>query len=153
MWATKKNEHRSIATRLGRNMLLRTVIAVFMFSAWGTLTGCTSETSPDMHLQQEVDHLQKRTMPPGSRLISQHVPAIQGWVGRAEWEFQTNYGADKYNAWLADKLRPDFQIHDGASSPTQFSKYDQGDIEVLSVLPAASAGTLQVTVRLEIYPD
>ena len=46
------------------NMLPRTVIVVFVLFAWGTLTSCTSETSPDTHLQQEVDHLQKRTIPP-----------------------------------------------------------------------------------------
>jgi len=135
------------------NMLLRTVIALLMLLAWGTLTCCTSETSPDTHLQQEVDHLQKRTIPPGSRLIDQHLPAIHGWVARADWKFQTNRGADTYNEWLADKLRPDFQIHQGASSSTRFSKHDQGDVVMLSVATTPSAGMLRVTVKLEIYPD
>jgi len=135
------------------NMLLKTVIALLMLLAWGTLTCCTSETSPDTHLQQEVDRLQKRTIPPDSRLIDQHLPAIHGWVARADWEFQTNYAAGTYNEWLADKLRPDFQIQQGASPSTRFSKHDQGDVEILSVATAPSAGTLQVTVKLEIYPD
>lgn len=135
------------------NMLQKTVVAVFMLLAWGTLTSCTSETSPDTHLQQEVDHLQKRTIPPNSRLMDQHLPAIHGWVARADWEFQTNYAADTYNEWVADKLRPDFEIHEGASSPAQFSKYDQGDVEILWVVSAPSAGMLRVTVKLEIYPD
>jgi len=135
------------------NMLLKTVIAVFMLSAWGTLTSCTSDTSPDTHLQEEVDLLQKRTIPPDSRLIDQHLPAIHGWVARADWKFQTNRGADTYNEWLADKLRPDFQIHQGASSSTRFSKHDQGDVVMLSVATTPSAGMLRVTVKLEIYPD
>ncbi len=121
--------------------------------AWATLTGCTSETNPDTHIQQEVDLLQKRTIPPNSRLIDQHLPAINGGVARADWEFQTNYRADTYNEWLVEKLRPDFQIHEGTSSPTLFSKYDQGDVELLLVVPAPSAGMLRVTVKLEIYPD
>ena len=66
-------------------------MALFILSAWSTQTSCTSETRPDTHLQQEVDRLQKRTVPPDSRLIDQHLPAIQGWVARADWEFQTNY--------------------------------------------------------------
>ena len=135
------------------NMRLKTVIALFMLSAWGTLMSCTSETSPGTHLQQELDRLKKRTVPPDSRLIDQHLPAIQGWVARADWEFQTNYGADTYNEWVDDQLRPEFQIHEGASSPTQFSKYDQGDVETLSVAMTPSAGMLQVTVKLQIYPD
>ena len=135
------------------NMLLKIVIALLMLLAWGTLTCCTSEISPDTHLQQEVDRLQKRTIPPDSRLIDQHLPAIHGWVARADWEFQTNYAADTYNEWVADKLRPDFEIPEGASSPPQFSKYHQGDVEILSVVMAPTAGMLQVTVKLEIYPD
>lgn len=135
------------------NMLLRTVIALFMLLTWGTQTSCTSETSPDTQLQQEVDRMQKRTIPPDSRLIDQHLPAIHGVVARADWEFQTNYAAGTYNEWVANKLRPDFQIHGGASSPTQFSRYHQGDVEILSVVTAPSAGMLQVTVKLEIYPD
>ena len=135
------------------NMLLKTVIALLMLLAWGTLACCTSETSPDTHLQQEVDRLQKRTIPPDSRPMDQHLPAIHGWVARADWEFQTNYAAHAYNEWVADKLRPDFEIHDGASSPPQFSKYQQGDVEILSVVTAPSGGMLRVTVKLEIYPD
>jgi hypothetical protein len=134
-------------------MLPKTVIAVFMLSAWGTLTSCTSETSPDTHLQQEVDYLQSRTIPPDSRLIDQHLPSIHGWVGRADWKFQTNYGADTYNTWLADKLRPDFRIQEDTRSPTRFSKHDQGDVETLSVATTPSAGMMRVTVKLEIYPD
>jgi hypothetical protein len=135
------------------NMLLKTAIALFMLLAWGTLTSCTSKTTPDTHLQQEVDRMQKRTIPSDSRLIDQHLSAIHGWVARADWEFQTNYSAATYNEWLADKLRPDFQIQQGASPSTRFSKHDQGDVEILSVATAPSAGMLQVTVKLEIYPD
>lgn len=134
-------------------MLLRTVIALFMLSLSGMLTSCTSESRPDTFLQQEVVRLQKRTIPPGSRLIGQHLPAIRGWVARADWEFQTNYGADTYREWLAHKLRPDFQIQVGANSPIQFSKDDQGDVEIVSVATTPSAGILHVTVKLEIYPD
>jgi hypothetical protein len=135
------------------NMLLKTAIALFMLLAWGTLTSCTSETTPDTHLQQEVDRMQKRTIPSDSRLIDQHLPAIHGWVARADWEFQTNYSAGTYNEWVADKLRPDFQIQQGASPSTRFSKHDKGDVEILSVATGPSAGMLQVTVKLEIYPD
>ena len=134
-------------------MHLKTLTALFILSAWSTQTSCTSETRPDTHLQQEVDRLQKRTVPPDSRLIDQHLPAIQGWVARADWEFQTNYRADAYNEWLADQLRPDFQIHQDAGSPTQFSKYDQGDVEILSVATTPSAGMLRVAVQLVVYPD
>ena len=135
------------------NMLLKIVIALLMLLAWGTLTCCTSEISPDTHLQQEVDRLQKRTIPPDSRLIDQHLPAIHGWVARADWEFQTSYRADTYYEWLAHKLQPDFHIHHGASSSTRFSKNYQGDVEMLSVATTPSAGILRVTVKLEIYPD
>ena len=135
------------------NMLLKTVIVVFTLSAWGTLTSCTSETSPDTHLQQEAECLQKRTIPPDAHLIDQHLPAIHGCVARADWEFQTSYRADTYYEWLAHKLQPDFHIHHGASSSTRFSKNYQGDVEMLSVATTPSAGILRVTVKLEIYPD
>ena len=133
--------------------LTKTVIAVSILSVCATLPSCTSETGPDTHLQQEVDRLQKRTVPPDARLIHQHLPAIQGWVARADWEFQTNYQADAYNEWLADRLRPDFQIHQDVGSPTQFSKYDHGDVEILSVATTSSAGMLRVAVQLVVYPD
>ena len=79
--------------------------------------------------------------------------ATRGWAERADWEFETKFGADTYNAWLADQLRPDFQIQEGASSSTRFSKHDQGDVEALSVATTPSVGTLRVTVKLEMYPD
>ena len=135
------------------NTLLKTVIAVLMLSAWGAFTSCTSESSPDTHLQHEVDGLQKRTIPPDSRLIDQHLPTIHGWVARADWEFQTNHGSEAYHQWLADKLRPDFQIQQGTSPSTRFSKHDQGDVEMLWVVTTPSAGMLRVTVKLEIYPE
>jgi len=133
--------------------LLKTVIAIFILSGCGTLSSCTSETSPKTYLEQEVEHLQKRTIPPDSRLIDQHLPAIHGWVARADWEFQTQYGADKYNEWLADKLRPEFRVHQSAGSSIRFSEQDRGDVETLSVETTTSAGMPRVTVRFEMFPD
>jgi hypothetical protein len=104
-------------------------------------------------LCREVEHLQKLTIPPDSHLIDEHPPTIQGWVARADWEFQTNYSADAYNSWVAEKLRPDFHAYGSPSSPTRFSKYEQGDVEMLSVATAPLAGMLRVTIELEIYPD
>jgi len=149
----RKQIEQARAQGTGMSMLQRTAIALVMLSAWGTLTSCTSESSPDTFLQQEVDHLQKRTMPPDSRLVDQHLTAIHGWGARADWEFQTYYGGDTYLEWLAHELRPDFENKVGTSSPIQFSKDDQGDVETLSVTTTRSAGLVLVTVRLEIYPD
>jgi hypothetical protein len=104
-------------------------------------------------LQRKVEHLQELTIPAGSHLIDQHPPTIQGWVARADWEFQTNYSADAYYGWVAEKLRPDFHAYGSPSSPTGFSKYDQGDVEMLSVGTVPFAGMLRVTVKLEVYPD
>jgi hypothetical protein len=129
------------------------MVVGFMLSVLGTLSGCISESSPETNLQQEVEDLQKRTIPDGSHLLDRHVPTIHGWVATADWQFETNYSADGYNEWLGDKLRPDFQVHEGASSPTRFSRFSRGDVEMLSVVAAPSPGMLRVTVKLEIYPD
>jgi hypothetical protein len=142
-----------IAKCAAMSRLLKSVIALSMLSAWAALSRCTFDPSPDTHLQREVEHLQKLTIPPDSLLIDQHPPTIQGWVARADWEFQTHYSADAYSGWVAEKLRHDFHAYGSPSSPTRFSKYDQGDVEMLSVVTVPFAGMLQVTVKLEIYPD
>lgn len=131
----------------------RTVIAVLLFSGCGALSRCAPETSPDTRLQQEVEHLQKRTIPPDSHLMDRHIVATLGWVERADWEFETKLGVGTYNAWLADQLQPDFKIQQGASSSTRFSKHDQGDVEALTVATTPSVGALRVTVKFEMYPD
>ena len=142
-----------VAKCLAMTRLLKSVIAVSMLAAWAALTSCTFDPGPDTRLQREVEHLQELTIPPGSHLIDQRPPTIQGWVARADWEFQTNYSADEYSGWVAEKLRPDFHAYGSPSSLTGFSKYDQGDVEMLSVVTVPFAGMLQVTIRLEIYPD
>jgi hypothetical protein len=132
---------------------LKSVIALSMFSVWAVLSACTLNPNPDTYLQREVEHLQELTIPLDSHLVNQHPPEIQGWVVRADWEFQTNYSADAYNSWVAEKLRPDFQAHGSPGSPARFSKYDHGDVETLSVEAAPFAGMLRVTLNLVIYPD
>ena len=133
--------------------LLKSVLALSMLAAWAALSSCTFDPSPDTHLQREVERLQKLTIPAGSHLIDEHPPTIQGWVARADWEFQTNYSADAYYRWVAEKLRPDFHAYGSPGSPTGFGTYDQGDVEMLSVVTVPFAGMLRVTIKLEIYPD
>ena len=135
------------------NRCLNTVIAASLLSAWGTSPSCTSEANRDTHVQEEVTELQKRTVPPDSRQFVQHSLTIQGSVAHADWGFQTDLSADAYNRWVANELRPDFQGHEGASSPTRFTKYSLGDVEMLSVVTSSSGGMLWVAVKLEIYPD
>lgn len=133
--------------------LLKTIIIVFVLVAWGTLPSCLSEVSSETHLQQEASHLQERTTPPDSRLVSQDPPTIQAGVACASWEFQTNYSADAYKRWLINRLQPDFQVHEAPNSGLRFNKYAQGDVEMLTVKTASSSGILQVAVKLEVYPD
>jgi len=132
---------------------LKSVIALAALSAWAGLSSCTFDPSPDTRLQQEVERLQKLTIPPDSYLIDQRSPTIQDLVARADSEFQTNYSAAAYYGWVAEKLRPDFHAYGSPTSPTRFSKYDQGDVEMLSVGTVPFAGMLRVTVKLETYPD
>ena len=142
-----------VAKCLAMTRLLKSVIAVSMLAAWAALTSCTFDPTPNTRLQREVERLQELTIPAGSHLIDQHPPRIQGWLARADWEFQTNSSADEYSGGVAEKLRPDFHAYGGPRSSTGFSKYDQGDVEMLSVVTVPFAGMLQVTIRLEIYPD
>ena len=133
--------------------LLKSVLALSMLAACAALSSCTFDPSPDTHLQRKVEHLQELTIPAGSHLIDQHPPTIQGWVARADWEFQTNYSADAYSGWVAEKLRSNFQAYGSPGCPRRFSRYDHGDVETLSVVTVPFGGMLRVTVKLEIYPD
>ena len=129
------------------------MIAVSVLSAWGTFASCTSEVSPDTQIIQEATDLQKRTIPPGSRLLAQHPIALHESVARADWEFLSNYSTDGYNRWVDGKLREDFQSHQAFSSNQRYSKAAHGDVETLSIETAESPGALRVVVKLEIYPD
>ena len=146
-------DRRRTAKYAAMRKLLMPVIALSLLSAWAALSSCTFDPSSETHTQREVEHLQKLTIPPDSRLIDQHPPTIQGWVTRADWEFETNWAGDAYKSWVTEKLQPDFHSYGSPNSPTRFSKYDQGDAEMLSVATAPLAGIRRVTIKLEIYPD
>ncbi len=135
------------------NRLLKCTIAFSVFAAWITLPSCTPKTDPDTYLEQEASDLQRRTIPPGSRLINQHPLTFQGLGASASWEFDSNYAPDAYNRWVASALKPDFQVRETTNSRLRFSKDALGDVETLSVETASSSGTLHVTVKVEIYPD
>jgi len=132
---------------------LRAAIAASVLSAWVSLPSCTSDAQPDIYLHREVRELQKRTIPAGSHLVSENPPVIQGWVARANWEFDSSLSPATYNLWVTNRLEPDFRIHEAAHSPLQFTRYTQGDVEAVSIGTASASGTLHVTVKLELYPD
>ena len=144
---------RRTAKYAATRKLLKPVMALSLLSAWAVLSSCTLDPSSETHTQREVEHLQKLTIPPDSRLIDQHPPAIQGSVTRADWEFETNWTGDAYKSWVTEKLQPDFHSYGSPTSPTRFTKYEQGDAEMLSVATAPLAGMMRVTIKLEIYPD
>ncbi len=135
------------------NMFLKSIIAASLFSMGMMLPNCTPKTDSDTYLQREANELQRRTLPPHSRLVDQHPLTLQGLEVTAGWEFESNYDPGAYHHWVTNSLRPDFQIRETANSGLRFSKYAHGDVETLSVETASSSGTLQVTVKLEIYPD
>jgi hypothetical protein len=132
---------------------LRAAIAAMVLSAWGSLPSCASEARPDTYLRQEVTELQKRTIPADSHLVSNHPPAIQGWVGRASWEFESSLSPATYNLWVTSRLKPDFRMHQAANSPLRFSRYKQGDVEAVSIETASTSGTIHVAVKVEFCPD
>ncbi|MGD0225008.1 MAG: hypothetical protein ABSF71_21990 [Terriglobia bacterium] len=135
------------------NGLLKSIIAACVLSAWMGLPSCTPKFDSDMSLQQEANELQQRTIPSGSRLVSQHPLSRQGWGANASWEFDSKYAPDSYHRWVTSKLRPDYRVGETANSGLRFSKYAHGDEETLSLETASSSGTLHVAVKLEIYPD
>lgn len=136
-----------------RRRLRKSVMAFSMFSVWATLSSCTFDPNPDRYLRPEVERLQRLTIPPESHVVDGHPPEIQGWVARASWEFQTNYSAGAYNSWVVQRLRPDFRVDGSPNSSTRFSKYVQGDVEVMWVVTVPFDGKLRVIVQLEICPD
>jgi hypothetical protein len=135
------------------NRLLNSIVAACALSVWATLPSCTPNSDSDTYLQQQASELQRRTLPPDSRLVNQHPLTHQGLGASASWGFESNYGPDAYNHWVTNGLRPDFQVRETANSGLRFSKYAHGDEETLSVETASSSGTLHVTVKLEIFPD
>ena len=135
------------------NRGLRVAIAASVLSVWGALASCTSDVRPDIYLQQEVRELQGRTIPADSHLGSEDPPAIQGWVARANWEFDSSLAPATYKLWVTSRLEPDFRIHEAANSPLRFSRYTEGDVEVVSIETTSASGTLHVAVHLELNPD
>jgi hypothetical protein len=135
------------------NKLLKSITVVFVFAAWMTLPSCAPKPNSDMSLQQEASDLQQRTLPPDSRLVSQHPLTRQGRGASASWEFDSNYAPDAYNRWVTSRLRPDFEVRETTNSHFRFSKYTHGDEETVSVETASSSGTPHVAVKLEAYPD
>jgi len=132
---------------------LRSAIAASVLSAWVSLPSCTSDAQPDVYLQREVRELQKRTIPAGSHLVSENTLVIQGWVARANWEFDSSLTPATYNLWVTSGLEPDFRIQEAAHSPLRFSRYTEGHVEAIYIESASASRTLHVTVKLELYPD
>lgn len=135
------------------NRQLKSIIAACVLSTWTTLPSCTPKIYSDDYLQQEVNEVQQRTLPPGSRLVNQRPLTFQALEASASWEVESDDGPDAYKSWVTSRLRPDFQVHATANSGLRFSKYAHGDVETLSVEMVPSTGTLHVAVKLDIYPD
>ena len=135
------------------NRGLRAAIAASVLFAWGVLPCCTPEARRDTYLQQEIGELQNRTIPADSHPISEHPPVIQGWVARANWEFDSRLTPATYNLWVTRRLEPDFRIYEAANSPLRFSRYTEGDVEAVSIETTSASGTLHVAVKFELYPD
>ena len=129
------------------------MIALSLLSAMGMLSSCEIDPGPDTPLPRKLKRLQELTIPPGAQLMDEHPPTIQGWIARANWEFEINHSADAYYGWVAEKLRSSFQAYSAPSSPRRFRRYDHGDVETLSIVTSASDGKLRVMVTLGVYPD
>lgn len=135
------------------NRRLKRAFLVYAMSAGLGMPCCAFQPSSRTHLEREVQQLHWITIPPHSHLVSQHAATIKGWDATADWEFQSDYSADAYQRWVTRRLREDFQIRQASGSYLRFTKDAQGDVETLSLMTAPSAGALQVTVKLDLYPD
>ena len=136
------------------NKPLKAIVAFLTFAVWMTLSSCTSRIDSDTYLQQEFRDIQQRTLPPDSRLISQDPFTIQRSGVSAGWEFESNYAPEAYSRWVTSRLQPDFQVREADVSHLRFSKEARGgDVETLYLETVSSSGTLNIDVKLEIYPD
>ncbi len=91
-------------------------------------------------------------MPLGGRVASSSEPILDKSTLRAEWEFETDWTKERYDAWLKNELASDFK---GAvkASGLLFTRYSGRDFESMEITSGARNGKLRVRAVFVSYPD
>ena len=121
------------------------------FALMGTVS-CQKPSGPSAQMNQAILQLESRVMPPGFRVISRSEPTLNKITFRAEWEFETDWSKERYEAWVKNELSSDFKSL-AKPSGLLFTRYNDGEAQSIEIASGAKNGKLRVHAIFLSYPD
>jgi len=132
-----------------RRVLFSTVLLV----AWSLLPSCRGRQDEGSFLKTETDNVKNLTTPNGSYPADGPDKPSGPYGAGAAWEFDTAMSSEAYNRWVSSRLEPAFTPRANSQSPSLFSRYRDGDEEIIRIDTTPRSGKLHVLVTLDMYPD
>lgn len=132
-----------------RAVLLSTVL----LASWSILPSCRGRQGQGSFLKEETDYMKNLTTPNGSYLANDHDKRIGPFGSTAAWEFDTPMSSEAYIRWVSLRLGPSFTPRANPQPPFIFSRYRDGEKEIIRIDTTSRSGKLHVLVTLDLYPD
>lgn len=128
---------------IGRPRTITVVVFLCIFA------GCKHDSASN---QASAD-LRARMLPPSASATDLKTTQAHGSMV-AEWDIQTDLKPDGLEAWLSERLKPDFTKTSAIGNRIWFAKYDDGESNRLQIDCTSEAnGRTIAHVRLTIAPD
>ena len=132
-----------------RSFILATVVLLLAPS----LLSCSPQGDRQKGFRQELETLERRTVPPEAEVLAHSGPVRSKWSVTASWDIETTLGKAEYSKWVISQLEPEFKAVRGDEAQLTFSKHTDGDIHSIECQFTPSREKLHVHVVFSAYPD
>lgn len=117
------------------------------------LFSCSSQRDHDEEFRQEVETLEKKTVPLDAQVLARSGPVQTNWSVTASWDIETTMGRAEYSRWVISRMQPEFKVVRGDDSQLTLSKHEDNDTQSVECQFTPTREKLRVHVAFSSYPD
>jgi len=129
------------------------LLCTVVLASWSLLPSCGGEREQQSFVKGEIDHIKNLTVPDGSYPINGPDKPSSLYGITTTWEFDTAMSSEAYIRWVSSRVEPAFTPHTNSQSGCFFSRYRDGDEEIIRIDTTLRSGKLHVLVTLDMYAD
>ena len=104
-------------------------------------------------VQEEIQRVRERTMPPGSRLVRIAVMERSPQSVTATWELETSGAWKQYSDWTAERLAGDYVTAESSDSRRVLRRNLPGDVYFLQIEQTSTGSPLRVRACFSASSD
>lgn len=117
------------------------------------LFSCSSKRDQNEDFRQEVETLEKKTVPPEAKVLARSGPVRSDWSVTASWEIETTLGRAEYSKWVVSQLQPEFKVVRGDETQLSLSRHEDNDTHSVECRFSRLNDKLRVRVAFSARPD